>query len=354
MGIHALKHLVFAVFCGLGLMSISTPLALAIEGHCVANCGGDTSSSTYLTSSGGSYTSSPTSYQDPEQGRELELERIRSREAEKARRQAETEAKQFEAQRQIEEAQRQRKLEWEKNKDEAIRSLKSSAHGSLPLKSSPGLRLKSSEDDSRRLQENYYKTFKSREVPSPRAETVNKPFQFKKIKEWPQIDHVIDFANKVSVKWHEAKLWVKEKIETEIKTKLIGEIETRSKIFSYTKDMKEKIEHLYETIGGEHKRTVTGLLQGMEQGVRETASPTITGNADEKMDAFIGERLDTYDTMAKEEIKSIVEGKLEELESEPEDPLAFQEEQSTTTPLLGLKSYDRQRAEALNQAVKRE
>lgn len=349
-----MKLLGCAVFCGLSLIRISIPLALAIEGHCVANCGDGSSSSTQSAGSGNSYVSSPTWYPDPEQERKLELERIRSREAEKAHRQAEAQASELKAQRQIEEAQRQRKLEWEKNKDEALRSLKSSAHGSPPLKSSSGLGLKSSEDDSRRLQEDYYKTFKSGEVPSPRAEKIDKPFQFKKLKEWPQVDRVIDFANKVSVTWHEAKLWVKEKIQTEIKTKLIGGIKARSKIFSYAKDMKEKIEHLYETIGGEHKRTVTGLLQGMEQGVRETASPAITGNADEKMDAFIGERLDTYDTMAKEEIKSIVEGKLEELESEPEDPLAFQEEQSTTTPLLGLKSYDRQRAEALNQAVKRE
>ncbi len=124
-------------------MSISIPLALAIEGHCVADCGDGSSESSTI----GASTWAVPDFSNPQRERELELERIRTREEEKARRQAQAGARQLEAQGQMQEVQRQKQLEWDRNKDEALRSLKSAV--------------------PRRRQEDYHKTLEAGKVPSP-------------------------------------------------------------------------------------------------------------------------------------------------------------------------------------------
>jgi len=195
--------------------------------------------------------------------------------------------------------------------------------------------------------EERYRTLRTVDVPSPKPPAPKKPpVQLKKLEDYPQMDGVIDFTNQAFKQWAKAQDWAEKKFESEVKGRVIGALEAQSKAFSYVKGLKDRFDHLDGIIGGEHKRTVTGLFEGMRQGAYEAGSTRSGGTADEEMEQFWRGRGDAYDKMAKDEMKSIGKGKLKELKSKPQDPLAFQKEKSTTTPLLGLKSFARQSAEA--------
>lgn len=343
-------------------MSISNPLVWAIEGHCVANCGDGSSSSTQSESSGNSYVSSPAPYQDPERERWLELERIKGREAEKARRQAEARASELEAQRQMLEAQRQGRLEWEKSKDETLRSLKSSAQ------SGASLELKSSQDRPHRLQEDYHKTLEVNEVPSPVLKKAQAPkamsskgSETKFFKRWRELHPLLKHADLVMEGIRQGAIKAGEKMKEmgseEAKEHFMETfplIKQAQELYEKYKgpweDYYQEVKDLYEKIGGAHKETTTGLFEHMHEGVRELASPTVGGSTEEKMEAWTKSRGEAYEKMAHEKI-----GEKTKVKDLLEKTLGGEEREEVTegdgnmVPIEGLKSYAKQRQEALNQ-----
>lgn len=348
-----MKHFVFAVFWGLGLIRISIPLALAIEGHCVANCGDGSSSSTPSASSGNSYGSPPAPYRDPDLERKLELERIRSREAEKVRRQAEAmiRAQAAEASQRALELAAQRKGDWQKHKDEALRSLKS------PV--------------PRRLQEDYHKTLVVNKVPSPvlkkapaPASRVVSPIRLEEtelFKRWKEFHPLLKHADLVLEGMRQGALQAGEKMKELSREEATEQFYERFPLARKVSDFFEKhtgwyqayyqeVKDLYEKIGGAHKETATGLFEHMREGVRELASPTVGGSTEEKMEEWTKSRGEAYEKMAHEKIgeKTGVKDLLEKtLEGEEEEGVT--EGDGNMVPIEGLKSYARQRQEALNQ-----
>lgn len=310
--------------------------------------------------------SSPTPYRDPDLERKLELERIRGREAEKVRRQAEamTRAQAAEASQRALELATQRKGDWQKNKDEALRSLKSSAPSGASSK------LKSYKDSPRRLQEDYHKTLVVNKVPSPvlkkapdPSSRVVSPIRLEEtelFKRWKEFHPLLRHADLVLEGMQQGALQAGEKMKELSLEEAAEQFYERFPGARKISDFFEKhtgwyqayyqeVKDLYEKIGGAHKETATGLFEHMHEGVRELASPTVGGSTAEKMEEWTKSRGEAYEKMAHEEIgertgvKDLLEKTIEGAEEEK-----IEEEPSDIVPLLGLKSYAKQRQEALN------
>lgn len=169
--------------------------------------------------------------------------------------------------------------------------------------------------------------------------------------------------NAASEKFHDGKAWLGGKIEEtgveetwDIAKQYVPGAGAASKL----KDYYDQTKALYQKVGTAHVETAQDVLNQVHSGVEEVASPYQRSTGVEN-EAWLNSRAEGYKGMANEAYRSKFKGKSESMlkgfheewkdfgKQEPETA-----EPTGTTPILGLKSYDRQRQEALNAAAKQQ
>jgi len=182
------------------------------------------------------------------------------------------------------------------------------------------------------------------DIPVPKPQKQPLPYQIKKDQDRPGLYPYIDFANKGLQKWAETKQWGAGKYQ-EIKDLIRGEVQNRLP-GGQLKNFKEGVEGLKEKIGNEHKKTGEGLFGHMRHGVEEAGRPDIQGDTDEKIDSFIQERGKGYQDMARQITEEKIKGSIQPMPGSTD--AATSAPPSSTSPILGKKSYAVERAAALS------
>jgi len=185
--------------------------------------------------------------------------------------------------------------------------------------------------------------------PAPLKPEYEDPYQLELFRDAPYWKRrAVEAANFASRAYHDSKIKFKKDVIKKGKEAIKGEIKKRSRAFTVMSNIHDETKQLYEKMMGEHGETTVGLFEGISQGAAEMGSLDVTGNADEQMEAFWKRRGQSYQKFTADQAKITVEkGLAGRFGKEP-----TREEKSTTTPLLGLKSYDRQRQENLNRMAR--